>query len=110
MQHFVEDDVLDRVSGNLRVVEDPADHDGIVGGVIVAKAAAGVVPAPGKLRTSHESVEEAAVEVFEDFFEMVVMTAGGADVLASAHLADEASFGGNIVAGDIAAITGTLGM
>jgi hypothetical protein len=65
-----------------------------------------VVLAPGKLRASHESVEEATVEIVEDFFQMVVVTAGGADVLASAHLADEARFGGNVVAGDIAAITG----
>src|SRR5258708_39703222 len=39
---------------------------------------------------------------------MVVMAAGGADMLASAHLADEARFGGNVVAGNIAAITGAV--
>ena len=54
-------------------------------------------------------MEEAAVEVVENFFQMVVVAAGGADVLASAHLADEPRFGGNVVAGDIAAITGAVG-
>ena len=81
----------------------------LCGGIVVAEAAAGVVLAPGKLRAAHEPVEEAAVEVVENFFQMIVMAAGGADVLASAHLADEARLGGNVVAGDIAAITGAVG-
>ncbi len=108
MQHLVEQDVFDRVARHARAVEDAADDDGVVGRVVVAEAPAGVVAAPGKLRAPHESVEEPAVEVVEDFFQMVVMAAGGADVLASAHLADEPRFGGNVVAGDIAAITGAV--
>ncbi len=108
MQHFVEQDVFDGVAGDAWVVEDTADDYGVVGGVVVAETAAGVVPAPGELRASHESVEEAAVEVVEDFFQMVVVAAGGVNVLASAYLADEPRFGGNIVAGDIAAITGAV--
>src|SRR5208282_6764298 len=95
----------DRIPRHARMVEDAADDDGVVRRVVVAKTAAGVVLAPGKLRTSHESVEEAAVEVVEHFFQMVVVAAGGVDVLASAHLADEARFGGHVVAGDVAAIT-----
>src|SRR5882762_5483498 len=108
VQHLMEQDVFDCVARHARMVEDAADHDGIVRRIVVAKAAAGVVPAPGELRASHESVEEAAVEVVENFFQMVVVAAGGADMLASAHLADEARFGGNVVAGDIAAITGAV--
>src|SRR5450631_1454094 len=109
VEHLVEENVFDRVARHARMVEDAADDDGVMGGVVVAKAAAGVVLAPGELRASHESVEEATVEVFEDFLQMVVVAASGADVLASAHLADEAGFGGNVVAGDIAAITGAVG-
>ena len=109
MQHLVEEDVFDSVSRDVRVVEDAADDDGVVRGVVVAEAAAGVVLAPGELRASHESVEEAAVEVVENFFQMVVVAAGGADVFASAHLADEAGFGGDVVTGDIAAITPVVG-
>jgi len=60
------------------------------------------------LRASHESMEEAAVEVVENFFQVIVVAASGADVLASTHLADEAGFGGNVVAGDITAITGAV--
>lgn len=109
MQHLVEQDIFHRIARHARVIKHTADHDGVVRGIVVAEAAAGVVPAPGELRASHESVEEAAVEVVENFFQMVVVAAGGADMLASAHLADEASFGGNVVAGDIAAITGAMG-
>ena len=108
VQHLVVEDVLDHVAGDAWIVEDFADDDGVVGGVVVAEAVAGVVAAPGKLRASHEAVEEAAVEVVEKFFEMVVVSAGGADVLASAHLAHEARFGGEIMTGHIAAVAGAL--
>ena len=109
VQHFVKQNVFDGVARHARVVEDAADDDGVVGGVVVAKAAAGVVPAPGELRAAHESVEEAAIEVVENFFQMIVMAASRADVLASAHLADEARLGSNVMASNIAAITGAVG-
>jgi len=108
VQHFVVENVFNRVARHAWMVEDAADDDGVVRRVIVPEAAAGVVPAPGKLRASQESVEEAAVEVFENFFQMVVMAAGGADVFASAHLADEPRFGGNVVRCDIPAITSAV--
>ena len=85
VEHFVVEDVFDGISRHVRVVEDAADDDGVVRGIVVAEAAAGVVLAPGKLRTAQESVEEAAVEVVEDFFQMVMVATGGAYVLASAH-------------------------
>jgi len=109
MQHLVEEDVFDGVARHARVVKDAADDDGVMRRVVVAEAAAGVGLAPGKLRSSHEPVKEAAVEVVEDFFEMIVVSAGGADLLASSHLADEAGFGGHVMTGDIAAITGAVG-
>lgn len=108
VEHFVEEDVFDSIERDAWVVEYAADDDGVVCGVVMAEAAAGVVLAPGELRASQESVEEAAVQVVEDFFQVVVVALGGADVLASAHLADEAGFGGNVVAGEIAPITGAV--
>ena len=108
MEHFVEDDVLDDVARDAGVVEDAADDDGVVGGVVVAEAVAGVVAAPGELGASQEAVKEAAVEVVENFLEVVVMAAGGMNVLAAAHLADEARLGRDVVAGDIAAVAGGL--
>ena len=104
VQYFVEDDVLDDVARDAGMVEYSADDDGVVGRVVVAEAVAGVVAAPGELRASHESVEEAAVEVVENFFEMIMVAAGGVDVLASANLADEAGLGGDVVTGDIPAV------
>src|SRR5437660_10083015 len=109
MQHLVEENVFDGVARHARMVEDAADDDGVVRWVVVAETAAGVVPAPGKLRAPHEPVAEATVEIVEDFFQMVVMAAGGADMRASAHLADEARLGGDAVRGDVAAITGAVG-
>ena len=108
MQHLVKQNVFDGVARHAWVVENAADDDGVMCRVVVAKAAAGVVLAPGKLRASQESVEEAAVEVVKDLFQMVVVSAGGADVLASAHLPDESRLGGHVVAGNIAAITGAV--
>src|ERR1017187_4063914 len=105
VQHLVVENVFDRIARHARMIEDAADHDSVVRWVIVSEAAAGVIPAPGKLRTSHESVKKAAVKVVDDFFQMIMMSAGGADVLASAHLADESRFGGNVVPRDIAPIT-----
>ena len=43
VQHLVEEDVFDGVARDARVVEDAADDDGVVRGVVVAEAAAGVV-------------------------------------------------------------------
>ena len=104
VKHFVKQNVFDRVLRHARTVEDAADDDGVVSGVVVAEAAPGVVLAPGKLRTSHESVEETAVEVVKDFFQVVMVAAWGAHLLASAHLADEPGFRSNVVTGDIASI------
>src|SRR5229473_1203006 len=100
MQHLVKQNVFHGVARHARMVEDAADDYSVVGGIVVAEAAAGVVLAPGELRASHESVEETAVEVIEHFFQMVVVAAGRANVFASAHLADEPRFSGNVVAGD----------
>ena len=108
VKHFVEDDVVDYVAGNLGTVENPANDDGVVGGVIVAEAVAGVIAAPGELGASQESMEEPAIQIFENFFQVIVVTPGGVDVLASAHLADQACLGGDVMAGDIAAIAGAL--
>ena len=49
VQHLVIDDVFHRVAGNPRMIEDATHDDGVVGGIVVAKAVAGVVAAPGHL-------------------------------------------------------------
>jgi len=49
MQHLVIEQVFDRIARTGRPVEDTADDDGVVRGVVVAQRALGVVLAPGQL-------------------------------------------------------------
>lgn len=47
------EDVLEHVSGHAAIVENFADDDGVVGGIVVAEAVAGVLAAPCKLGATH---------------------------------------------------------
>ena len=47
VEHLVVEQVLDGAAGSIGAVEDPADHDGIVSGIVVAQHAPSVVGAPG---------------------------------------------------------------
>jgi hypothetical protein len=47
VEHLVVEEVLDGAAGGVGAVEDAADDDGVVGGVVVAEHAAGVVGGPG---------------------------------------------------------------
>ena len=47
VEHLVVEEVLDCAAWGVVAVEDAADDDGIVGGVVVAEHAAGVMGAPG---------------------------------------------------------------
>ena len=108
MQHLVINDVLDDVTRHTPVVEDAADDDRIVSGIVVPKPVAGVLTAPGELRPPHQSVEESPVEVVEDLFEMVMMPARRVDLLPPAHLPHEPRFRGEFLPADIAPVTRTL--
>ena len=108
VEHLVVEDVLDDEAWNAGIVEYAADDNRVVGGIVVAEAVTGVFAAPGELRAAHQSVKEAAVEIVENFLEMVMMTAGGVNMLASTHLAHKAGFGGEVVAGDITAVAGAM--
>src|ERR1700692_2218986 len=63
VQHLVEQYVFDRIARYAGMVKNAANHDGIVRWIIVAEAAARMVPAPSKLRASHKSVKKSPVEV-----------------------------------------------
>jgi hypothetical protein len=88
VEHLVVEEVLDGAARGVGAVEDAADDDGVVGGVVVAQHAAGVVGAPGEGGAAEEAVEEAGVERLEDFIEVVVVACGGEDALAAAGLTD----------------------
>ena len=86
VEHLVVEEVFDGGARGVGPVEDAADDDGVVCGVVVAEHATGVVGAPGEDGAAEEAVEEAPVERVEDFVEVVVMTVVGEDALASAGL------------------------
>jgi len=62
VQHLVIEQVFDGAAWRVGAVEDTADDDGVVRGVVVAEHAAGVVGAPRKDGFAKETVEEARVE------------------------------------------------
>lgn len=104
VEHLVVEEVLDSTAGGVRTVEDSADDDGVVGGIVVTEHAAGVVSGPGQGWPSQETVEEAGIEGLEDFIEVVVVAGGGRDALASAGLADVLGLLGDRLGGDVAAV------
>ncbi len=62
VEHLVVEQILDGATRGVGAIEDAADDDGVVGGVVVAEHAAGVVGAPGERGPAEEAVEEAGVE------------------------------------------------
>jgi hypothetical protein len=109
VEHLVVEKVLDGATGGVWAVEDAADDDGVVGGVIVAKHAAGVVSGPGEGGAAKETVEEAGVERLEDFVEVVVVAGGGRETLATAGLADVLGLAGDGFGGYVAAVAVGVG-
>jgi hypothetical protein len=109
MQHLVKQNVFDGIAGHAWMIKHAADHDGIVGGIVVPKASARMVPTPGKLRPPHEPVKKPPVQVVENLFEMIMMSAGGVDVLTPPDLPDKTGFRGNIIARHIAPVASALG-
>ena len=108
MQHLVKQNIFDRVARNARSIKDAAYDDGVVRRIIVSEAAASKILTPGKLWTPQKPMKKVAVEVVKKFFKMIMMAAGGANKLSSAHLADEPCFSGNIMTRDITSITGAV--
>jgi len=95
VEHLVVEEILDGAARGVWAVEDAADDDGVVSCVVVAEHAAGVVSRPGEGWAAEEAVEEAGVEGFEDFVEVVVVAGGGGETLAAAGLADVLSLAGD---------------
>src|SRR4029077_14782939 len=70
VQPFMIDEVLDGKGRDARRIEDAADDDGVVRGIIVAQAAERFVAAPGHLRSSHQAMEEAKIQVVKNLIEI----------------------------------------
>ena len=99
VQHLVKEQVFDGVTGAGGAVEDAADDDGVVGGVVMAERALGHVLAPGELGAAKETAEEAEVEGIEYLFEVIVAAFGPDIALAAAGAADEFGLAGDGGAG-----------
>ena len=104
VEHLVVEEIFDGAAWGVGAIEDAADDDGVVGGVVVAEHAAGVVGAPGERGAAEEAVEETGVEGLEDFVEIVVVAGGGGDAFAAAGLADVLGLFGDGFGGDVAAV------
>jgi hypothetical protein len=109
VEHLVVEKVFDGAARGVGTVEDEADDDGVVGGVVVAQHTASLVGGPGEGGASEEAVEEAGVEGLEDLVEVVVVAGGGGDALAAAGLADVLGLAGDGLGGDVAAVAVGVG-
>jgi hypothetical protein len=108
MQHLVKQNVLDRITRHPRMIKNAADNNRIVRRIVMSQTAARLFSAPGELRAPHQPMKKSPVQIVENFFQMIMMSARRMDVLASSHLPDEPGLRRNVVARDIAAITRAL--
>ena len=109
VQHFMIDEILNGIERNARGIEDAADDDGVMRGIIVAQATESLVAAPGHLRSSHQAVEEAKIQVVKNLVEIIVLALGTLNALASAQLADELRLLRHGVTAGVFAVTRSVG-
>lgn len=86
VQHLVIQQVFDGATRSVRSIEYAADDNGIVCGIVMAQHAAGLMRAPRESGTTEKAVEEAGVERLKHLIQIVMMTGGSEDALASAGL------------------------
>src|SRR5262249_17021415 len=93
VEHRMVDQILQRVLRARSAVKNATHHDGVVRGIVVSQAASGIVCAPGHLGPSHESVKEAAIQVFKNLVQTVVLPLRDVDAFAATGLADQVGLG-----------------
>src|SRR5271165_4407609 len=103
VQHLVIDDVLHSASRYPEMIENPADHNGVVCGVIVGQTAARANLAPGHLRAPQQSVKEPQVELVEDLLQVVEEPTRRMNAFAPAHLPHQMRFGADVLASHVTA-------
>jgi len=109
VEHLVVEQVFEGVAGAGGAVEDLAYDDGVVGGVVVAEGALGVVLAPGEVGSAEQAAEETQIETVEDFIEMEEAAFGAGDALGAAGVADELGLSGDGGGGGEALVADAVG-
>jgi len=74
------------------MIEDAADHDGVVRRIVMPKTVARAIATPCQPRTGHKSVEESHVQIFKDSFQVVGASLRGIDSFATAYLPKKMGF------------------
>jgi len=109
MEHLVVQKIFDGAAWRVRTVEYPADDDGVVGGIVVAQHATGVVSRPGKRGAPEESMEEPGIERLEDFIEVVMVADGSGQALAATSLTNMFCLAGDGFGGYVSAVAVGVG-
>jgi len=109
VQHFMIDKVLDGIERDARGIENAADDDGVMRGIVVAQAAQGLVATPCHLRSSHQAVEEAKIQSVKNLVEIIMFALRTRNAFASAQLADELRLLRHGMATGVFAITRGMG-
>ena len=66
VQHFVVDDVFQDIRRDAGVVENAADDNGIVGGIIVSENSARFGLAPAHARSRHQPMKKTCIQFFKN--------------------------------------------
>src|SRR4051794_1163494 len=88
VKHLVVEQVFYGRTRGIWSIEDAADDDGVVGGVVVTEHTAGVMSAPGKDGTPEQTMEEAYIERLEDLIKVEVMPLWGENAFPAPGLTD----------------------
>jgi len=105
VKHLVVDKIFDGIKRDARGIENAANDDGVVRGIVMAQAAQGFVSAPGHLRSGHQAMKEAEIQVVKNLVEIVMLSLGTFNALASTQLADELRLLRHGVAAGVFAVT-----
>lgn len=104
VEHLVIHHIFDGEARNVGAVEDSADDDGVVRGIVVAEQCAGWLAAPTESRASHESEEVGEVQFVENREQVVVLAGGTVNQFAASDAADLIEFLPHLAAVEVAAI------
>ena len=104
VQHFVVHDVLNCVARHVRAIEDSADNDGVVCGIIMAEILTRGMTTPCHQRARKQPVKETPIKFFKNLIQVIVTPLGTQQHLSPTLLANEVSLPRNIFSSQIAAI------